>query len=297
HNTHPRCQFFELFHTLTGEHRCLARQTSDSKPNPQILNARPLYISLLVLLTLAIGISCSRPSADDESNWDDYLGGPDRDHYSSLTQIDLENVSQLEKAWEYHTGDSGQIQCNPIIVDGRLYAVTATGEPFALDAASGKELWRIPDTTGRGVIMRGLSYWENGNDKRILYTRGQWLCAAEALSGKPVLSFGDGGRTSLKSGLGETAAEKYVESRTPGTVYENLIIMPLSLSEGADAAPGHIQAFNIVTGELAWVFKTIPGPGEVGYDTWTEEAYKKIDVGAATTWPGMALSRHGGIAY
>src|SRR5690606_34280394 len=188
-------------------------------------------------------------------------------------------------------------QCNPIIVDGMLYAVTATGEPFALDAATGKELWRIPDTTGRGVIMRGLSYWENGDDKRILYTRGQWLCAAEALTGKPVLSFGDNGRTSLKSGLGETAAEKYVESRTPGTVYENLIIMPLSLSEGADAAPGHIQAFNIVTGELAWGFKTIPGPGEVGYDTWPEDAYKNIDVGAANNWAGMAVDRQRGIVY
>jgi quinoprotein glucose dehydrogenase len=263
------------------------------------LNSRSLHPALFTLpvLVIVIGISCSRFSGEDKSQWEEYLGGPDRNHYSALAQIDLHNVTQLAKVWEYHTRDSGQIQCNPIIVDGRLYAVTATGEPFALDAATGEELWRIPDTTGRKVIMRGLTYWESGDDKRILYTRGSWLCAAEAPSGKPVLSFGDSGRVSLKSGLGEMAAEKHVESRTPGTVYENLVIVPLSLSEGSDAAPGHIQAFDIVTGRLAWVFNTIPAPGEHGYDTWQDDAYKNIDVGAANNWAGMAVDRRRGIVY
>jgi len=263
------------------------------------LNSRSLHPALFTLpvLVIVIGISCSRFSGEDKSQWEEYLGGPDRNHYSALAQIDLHNVTQLAKVWEYHTRDSGQIQCNPIIVDGRLYAVTATGEPFALDAATGEELWRIPDTTGRKVIMRGLTYWESGDDKRILYTRGAWLCAVEAPSGKPVLSFGDSGRVSLKSGLGEMAAEKHVESRTPGTVYENLVIVPLSLSEGSDAAPGHIQAFDIVTGRLAWVFNTIPAPGEHGYDTWQDDAYKNIDVGAANNWAGMAVDRRRGIVY
>ena len=263
------------------------------------MNSRSLHPALFTLpvLVIVIGISCSRFSGEDESQWEEYLGGPDRNHYSALAQIDLHNVTQLAKVWEYHTRDSGQIQCNPIIVDGRLYAVTATGEPFALDAATGEELWRIPDTTGRKVIMRGLTYWESGDDKRILYTRGAWLCAVEAPSGKPVLSFGDSGRVSLKSGLGEMAAEKHVESRTPGTVYENLVIVPLSLSEGSDAAPGHIQAFDIVTGRLAWVFNTIPAPGEHGYDTWQDDAYKNIDVGAANNWAGMAVDRRRGIVY
>lgn len=263
------------------------------------MNSRSLHPALFTLpvLVIVIGISCSRFSGEDKSQWEEYLGGPDRNHYSALAQIDLHNVTQLAKVWEYHTRDSGQIQCNPIIVDGRLYAVTATGEPFALDAATGEELWRIPDTTGRKVIMRGLTYWESGDDKRILYTRGAWLCAVEAPSGKPVLSFGDSGRVSLKSGLGEMAAEKHVESRTPGTVYENLVIVPLSLSEGSDAAPGHIQAFDIVTGRLAWVFNTIPAPGEHGYDTWQDDAYKNIDVGAANNWAGMAVDRRRGIVY
>ncbi|MEX2234933.1 MAG: PQQ-binding-like beta-propeller repeat protein [Cyclobacteriaceae bacterium] len=239
----------------------------------------------------------NNPSLSGQEDWAEYLGGPDRNHYSTLTQIDLSNVNQLEKVWEYHSGDSGQVQCNPLIVNGVLYAVTATAEPFALDAATGKEIWRIRDTTGNSVIVRGLAYWEDKSDKRILYTRDSWLYAADAITGKPILSFGDSGRVSLKSGLGETAKNKYVVSRTPGTVYENLIIMPLSLSEGADAAPGHIQAFDIPTGKLAWVFKTIPDPGQFGYDTWPPEVYKNTGVGAANNWSGMSIDRERGIVF
>jgi quinoprotein glucose dehydrogenase len=260
------------------------------------LNAGSPLTPLGLLLSAALLVSCGR-SSSHESDWEEYLGGPERNHYSSLTQINPDNVTQLQVAWEFHTGDSGQMQCNPIIVDGRLYAATAKGIPFALDAATGKELWRIPDTTRRGQIVRGVTYWENEDDKRILFTRGEWLYAVNAVTGELITSFGDDGKTSLKAGLGESAKQKHVESRTPGTVYENLIIMPLSLSEGSDAAPGHIQAFDIVTGRLAWVFKTIPGPGEFGYDTWPEGTHENTRVGAANNWAGMAVDRKRGIVY
>src|SRR5687768_2455695 len=105
--------------------------------------------------------------------WPEYLGGPDRNHYSALDQINLSNVDQLRVAWEYHTGDSGQIQCNPIVVNGTLYAMTATVQPFALDAATGKERWRVRDSTGTTWYgtSRGVVYWEDGDDARILYTK------------------------------------------------------------------------------------------------------------------------------
>lgn len=252
---------------------------------------------LVVLVTALAVVYFYNASLFSHEEWREYLGGPDRNHYSSLKQIDASNVSQLKIAWEYHSGDSGQVQCNPIIVDGRLFAVTANAEPFALDAATGKEIWRIRNASKNNVIMRGLSYWEDGDDKRILYTRDSWLHAANAISGEPIMNFGDSGRVSLKSGLGPTAENKYVVSRTPGTVYEDIIIMPLALSEGSDAALGHIQAFNIRTGNLEWVFKTIPGPGEFGYETWPPEAYKNIDVGAANNWSGMSVDRKRGIVY
>lgn len=253
------------------------------------------FISLVGLLSwIALPVN---PTASGR-NWSEYLGGPDRNHYSTLQQITPTNVNQLKVAWEYHTQDTGQIQCNPIIVDGTLYGMTATTQPFAVNAATGKEIWRKQSEDVNNLsTSRGLVYWENGNDKRILYTNGPWLYAVEASTGKAVTSFGEKGRTSLRAGLGETAANKMVISNTPGTVYEDIIIMPLRVSEGADAALGHIQAFNIRTGKLAWVFRTIPQPGDFGYDTWPKDAYKNTEIGAANNWAGMSVDRERGIVY
>ncbi len=258
-----------------------------------------LPVVAFVLLTGSLGMYLWPSSTNREKEWPEYLGGPDRNHYSTLDQINTSNVTQLKVAWEYHTKDSGQIQCNPLMVDGILYGMTAFTQPFAVNAASGKELWSKRDTAGENSLStsRGLSYWENGKDKRILYTNDSWLYAVEAHTGKSILSFGDKGRTSLKAGLGPTAKDKFVISNTPGTIYNDLIIMPLRVSEGPDAALGHIQAFNIKTGKLAWVFKTIPEPGEFGYDTWPKDAYKNTEIGAANNWAGMAIDGKRGIVY
>ncbi|WP_077920094.1 PQQ-binding-like beta-propeller repeat protein [Spirosoma sp. 209] len=240
---------------------------------------------------------------NDYTNWGEYLGGPDRSHYSALTQIGPQNVSQLKVAWTYSTPDSGQIQTNPIIVDGVLYGVTPTVQAFALDATTGKELWKFGDplkvwhSTSRGVV-----YWQSSDktgepDKRILYTVGPKLYALDARTGKPIPSFGDNGTADLHAGLGEQARDKFIISNTPGTLFEDLIIMPTRVSEGPDAAPGYIQAFNVRTGRLAWVFRTIPNPGEYGYETWPKEAYRNIDVGGANNWSGMAIDRPRGLLY
>jgi quinoprotein glucose dehydrogenase len=257
-----------------------------------------IIIGLLALFTCLLACNWSGKSSFGSKQWAEYLGGPERNHYSLLNQIDSSNVRQLKVAWEFHTKSPGQIQCNPIIVDGRLYGMTATTEPFALDAATGKQLWRIKSAgTDQFSTSRGLTYWENGEDKRILYTNGPWLYAVNATTGKGIASFGQGGRVSLKEGLGETARLKMVISNTPGTLYKNLIIMPLRVSEGTDAAMGFIQAFDVVTGKLEWVFHTIPLPGEEGYETWPKEVYKNTDVGAGNCWAGMAVDRDRGIVY
>jgi quinoprotein glucose dehydrogenase len=231
-------------------------------------------------------------------NWDEYLGGPDRNHFTTLDQITLENIDELAVAWEYHTGDSGQMQCNPIIVDGILYGVTASAQPFALDAATGKERWKKTGgskewySTARGVTVCAV-----GSEKRLFYSVESDLMALNALTGEPILSFGDSGKVSLKAGLGDQAKDKFVISSTPGTVFEDLIIMPLRVSEGDDAAPGYIQAFNIHSGKLEWVFKTIPQPNEEGYETWPKDTYKNTDVGGANNWTGMSIDRKRGLIF
>lgn len=252
----------------------------------------------IAIITICISLLTSCGS-DEKHDWSEYLGGSDRNHYSALDQIDTTNVTKLSQSWIYHTGDSGQMQCNPIVVKGVLYGMTATVQPFALDAATGKEIWRIRDstkTTWYGT-SRGVAYWEDGDDQRILYTKESWLCAVDAKTGKLIESFGTNGKVSLKQGLGPRATDKFVISNTPGTIYEDLIIMPLRLSEDIDAAMGYVQAFNVRTGKLEWVFKTIPDAGTPGYETWPEKAYLNENVGAANNWAGMAVDRDRGIVF
>lgn len=248
------------------------------------------------ILTLLLFGAVNRPDIE----WAEYLGGSDRNHYSPLDQVNRVNVSKLKKAWEYHTGDtSGQMQCNPIIVDGLLYATTASVEVFALESATGREVWRFRNSGDVKwySLSRGVTYWRKGDDRRILFTAGEWIYALDAKTGKPINSFGDSGRVSLKSGLGESAKNKFVISSTPGAIFEDLIIMPLRLSEGSDAAPGYVQAFDVPSGKVKWVFRTIPQPGELGYETWEKENHLNQDVGGANSWSGISVDHKRGMIF
>lgn len=142
-------------------------------------------------------------------------------------------------------------------------------------------------------------YWENGDDQRILYTVGAGLYAVNAKTGKAIEDFGIDGRANLKEGLqtnlDHDVSELSVNATSPGVIYQNTLVIGSATSEGGNAAPGHIRAFNILTGELAWVFHTVPHPGEFGYDTWPKDAYKKI--GAANSWSGMTLDEERGLVF
>lgn len=251
-----------------------------------------VFIALALLLIAGCTVSDKT-----DIQWG-YLGGDDRNHYSGLSQINTGNVASLQRAWTYHSGDSGQVQCNPLIVGKQLFGVTASNYLFALDAANGRELWRFEsDSTGPSNVNRGLAYWEKDNDRRILFAAQSWLYAIDPVTGKPIPTFGEGGRVSLRAGLGAENADKFVVSTTPGTVYGDIVIMPIRVGENAGAAPGHIQAFNVITGALEWVFHTIPHPGEYGYETWPEDAYKDPAIGGANNWAGMAVDQQRGIVY
>jgi quinoprotein glucose dehydrogenase len=249
----------------------------------------------IMLLIIGIGAFTSTKTNED---WPEYLGGLDRNHFSKLNQITLQNASQLKIAWTYSMPDSGQMQSNPLIIQGILYGISSTVQAFALNAATGKEIWRFGDPLKHwSATSRGVSYWTDGKEKRILFTAGSNLWALDARTGKPATGFGVEGKIDLHTGLPSIAKDKFVISNTPGTIFENLIIMPVRLSEGADAAPGDLRAFDVRTGKLVWTFHTIPYPGEFGYDTWPKDAYKNEYVGAANNWAGMAVDPKRGILY
>lgn len=255
------------------------------------------------LLVLAVLILSCTPSEKKYAGWKIKGGTADGIQYSQLNQINRKNVNQLQVAWHYRSGDADtvnnrtQIQCNPIVVGNILYGTTPTLKAFALEANTGKLVWKFEPgeaNTGLGV-NRGVTYWEEGDDKRILYTFGEYLYALNALDGKKIESFGTAGRVSLKEGLGDRAANLMVLSNTPGVIYKDLIIMGSRVHEGPIAAPGYIRAFNVKTGQLVWTFHTIPQPGEYGYDTWPAEAWKKI--GGANSWAGMSVDYDRGLVF
>lgn len=255
------------------------------------------FYCALILVSL-LTVACNQGYKPNYTQWEEYLGGPERNQYSELSQITLDNVTQLEVAWTYSLPDSGQMQMNPIIVDGILYGVSPTVQAFAVDASSGKEIWRYGDKVKVWhSTSRGLAYWEKGDDKRILYTIGPDLIALDALTGEPVISFGDSGKVDLHAGMAEKHKENFVISNTPGTIFENLIIMPYRVHEGPGSPPGDIKAYNVITGKMEWIFHTIPHPGEEGYETWPEGSYESGEVGSANNWSGSTLDRETGIIY
>ncbi|HZG23408.1 MAG TPA: PQQ-binding-like beta-propeller repeat protein, partial [Chitinophagaceae bacterium] len=235
-------------------------------------------------------------------DWPYYGGNKAGNRYSPLDQINLTNVKNLKVAWMYDAAVTrkGDIQCQPIVVDGVLYGTTPDLHLFALKAGTGEEIWKFVPTLGdRPNQNRGVMYWENGDDKRVLYTVGSGLYALDAATGKLVAGFGTNGRVDLHQGLqtnlDHDVSKLSVNATSPGIIYKNTVVMGSTVSEGGDAAPGHIRAFDVVTGKLKWVFHTIPQPGEFGYDTWPKDAYKII--GAANSWAGMTLDEKRGVVY
>ncbi len=270
--------------------------------------ALPAVLALATAAGLAPALAQPRRAAPvPDTSWRFHGGDAGHTQYSPLAQINTANVSRLQVAWTYRTGDArpdnrSQIQCNPIVVGGVLYASSPQIKAFALDAASGQPLWTFDPFAGSSDklaalgVNRGVVYWAQGADRRVLFTAGQRLYALDARTGRPISSFGAKGSVDLTQGLGRDMKGLYVMSNTPGALYRDLLILGTRVSEGpGPAAPGHIRAYDVRTGAIRWIFHTIPHPGELGYDTWPEDAWTRV--GGANAWTGISVDERRGWVF
>ena len=260
-----------------------------------------IIIVLFYLISLAF-TSCKEPVKEYQT-WEVYSGDPEGTKYSSLDQIDKNNVSKLKKVWTYKTGDMREsprttIECNPIIIGRKMFITTPGLKVIALDAASGDELWIFDPYDGESSsgVNRGVTYWSDGMQERLFYVAGSSLYCLNPNTGLLIESFADSGRVDLYQNLDRDANFTWVTAATPGIVYKDLIILGSTLGEGpSPAAPGHIRAYNVKTGKFKWIFHTIPHPGEYGYETWPKDAWKTS--GGANSWGGFTLDEDRGIVF
>lgn len=256
---------------------------------------RPSRALPALAIFLAGGLALAR-NRGRSVDWPVYGGSTDNIHYSTLGQITPANVSRLQVAWTYETHDEfpgSEMQANPIVIDGVLYATTPKMRVFALDAATGKELWTFDANNGRPPTSRFRHRGVVVTGDRVLFNYRNTLWALDRKTGKPIPSFGVDGSVDMREGFDRPVST--VSASSPGVVFENLLIMPSTVPEALPSSPGDIRAYDIRTGKLVWTFHTIPRPGEYGYETWSPEAYKVA--GGANAWSGVTLDKRRGIVF
>jgi glucose dehydrogenase len=251
-------------------------------------------------LSLAIAACAAQPAlatSFDYVGWDSYLGGAESSQYSALKQIDRSNVAKLTVAWTYSAGEGQPPHFNPLVVKNVMYIMAPDNALVALDAATGKDLWRKANT-GR-VGARGMNYWESadGRDRRLLFVNDGVLRAVSADNGEPIAAFGTNGGVDLRVGFaGDISKMRPLQTDNPGRIYKNLIIM--SLPAGAydfESSPADIHAYDIRTGKVAWVFHVVPKKGEYGADSWPDKDREKF--GGVHNWSESTMDDKAGVIY
>jgi quinoprotein glucose dehydrogenase len=240
-----------------------------------------------VLLLLAAGLLHAQ-----STDWI-YGGNPNGSRYSPLKQINRQNVAKLREVWRHDVtiARGSGLQTQPLVIRGVLYGNTPGGAVFALDGATGKQLWSWqPDVSGR-YSVRGYTFWSDGKDERLFAGVGRYIYALNAKTGKPI----DGFRIDLHQDLVRDPEKQSVALTTPGVIYKDLLIVGGRESEGLPASYGDVRAYDVRSGKLRWAFHTIPRPGEFGYDTWPKDAWTYT--GAANNWSGMVVDEKRGIVY
>ena len=252
---------------------------------------------------MAAGASTRATPSGGDVDWPVNRGDAKANQYAALAQVHAANVHRLEPAWQYRTGDAtarSTMHVNPIVVGGTMYVTTPSLKAVALDAATGRERWVFdpaPHNNGQVIRLRnrGVTFWKGAAGERIFHFVKDRVYALSAADGRLIPSFGKGGFIDLRENLGVEPATVSLEMTSPGAVYENVLILGSRVNESYDASPGHIRAYDAVTGAFKWIFHTIPREGEPGHDTWKWVPGERY--GGANAWGGITVDGERGWVF
>jgi quinoprotein glucose dehydrogenase len=278
----------------------------------------PLRISVLfIACAMAFSPPGVVPSQQPlpQVEWLYYGGDPGNSRYSPLADINAGNVQRLQIAWQWKHWETplsefgttpGFFESTPLMMDGVLYVTTPYNSIAAVDAETGKELWRFDGEgyklgqllSASGWKLRGTAFWRDGGKLRMFLNSRHRLFALDAQTGKPVKSFGENGVTFLTEGLPRISDIKHVTQSSPPVVYRDLVIVGSQIPDRVQMPDpmGYVQAFNAHTGKRVWAFSVIPQSAkDPGADTWENESWR--NAGHANVWAPMALDEARGLLY
>src|SRR5580704_9288475 len=255
---------------------------------------KAIFSTLGLLFTGFLIIHGATPPTPKNVDYPYYGGDPGAMRYSTLTQINAKNAAQLKEVWRYDLGGPATIENQPIVVNGTIYGM-GVKTIYALDAATGKVKWEYTPPPILGRNPRGVTFWTDGKDRRLIVTRGPMMDELNADTGKLVPGFGNEGEVNLNDQLRGPASENRVTMTSPAGIFKDILITHGGVGETTPASPGDIRGWDVRSGKLLWTFHTIPYPGEEGYDTWPKDAYQKA--GGANAWAGITLDEKRGIVF
>jgi quinoprotein glucose dehydrogenase len=276
----------------------------------------PFFRGLTATAHGAQGGAAPQP-AGPTTEWASYGGDKASSKYSPLAQIGPDNFSRLRVAWTWRSADDDVVNANPqlktwvweatpLLVDGVLYVATSLSLVAAIDAATGRTRWVYDPGTwqggtpsNNGFVHRGVAYWADGNDRRILFGTGDGhLICLNAQTGKPIPTFGERGRIDLTQGLGRSVDRRHYGVSSPPIVCRDVVVMGSKVHDipvVRAMPPGDVRGFDVRTGKKLWQFRAIPGEGEFGNDSWQEGSWKTT--GGANVWTLMSADEELGFVY
>ena len=271
--------------------------------------------ALIVFFILTQNVNALEP---EPGEWIYHGGDFKNTKYAPLDQINKDNFQDVQVAWEWESIETkiaeenrgvspSQFKPTPLIVGGLMYLPTSVGQVVALDPGTGELVWEFdPESwkAGRpanvGFQHRGVSYWTDGegDDRILIAAQDRKLWALNAKTGRPITTFGDNGRVDLEGSLGRKVNPRGITHTSPVGICRDTIVVGSIIFDGPNTMempPGHVRGFDVRTGEMKWIFHTIPQAGEFGVETWENDSWKYS--GNTNVWSMFAMDEELGYVY